>query len=648
MGRGARAARGKASGLALTGPSEAESEMSTVKSSAAERHPTANPSPTNHIPPQRASLSHPRQEPLRRAAFADLALSGVYEISKLLTTPQRLEVMLGNVVSVLSSFLDMRRGMIVMLEDEGEPEIVCTGGGWSHEAERAPPLPQGAIDQIVATATPLVVDDIGQHPLFHRSGYLASTKSPGRVSFIGVPIKVDDKVRGTLSIDRAWDGHAEFRFDQDVRFLVMIANLIGQAVRMQMLVSTDRDRLIVEQHRLQKEISRLAQQQTQGKTAKSAQKGVHADLPSAAFAGIVGESPTLRRVMDQVRLVAGLNTAVLLRGETGTGKELFAKAIHDGSRRAKAPFIKLNCAALPESVIESELFGHEKGAFTGAINQRKGRFELANGGTIFLDEIGEISSSFQAKLLRVLQEGEFERVGGAATIKVDTRLICATNRNLEDMVAAGTFRADLYYRINVIAIQLPPLRERAGDIPKLAQSFLEKFNEENHRQLQFEADAIDTLTRCYFPGNVRELENCVRRAASLAQGAAVSGFDLACQSGVCLSSTLWKGRGAPHQSPTQKHPTPASHILPVGALKRDTLAPAKDIDEDAPPCCDDPATCSDQERCGVSRGPNEKQKLVSAMEKAGWVQAKAARLLGLTPRQIGYALRKHGIGIERL
>ena len=394
--------------------------------------------------------------------------------------------------------------------------------------------------------------------------------------------------------------------------------------------------LIARMAQLESDLRVAKRQLSQGRTARF------------TFDDYVGKTEGIARAKELASRAARQSVTVLLSGETGTGKELFAKAIHDGSRRAKAPFIKLNCAALPESVIESELFGHEKGAFTGAINQRKGRFELANGGTIFLDEIGEISSSFQAKLLRVLQEGEFERVGGAATIKVDTRLICATNRNLEDMVAAGTFRADLYYRINVIAIQLPPLRERAGDIPKLAQSFLEKFNEENHRQLQFEADAIDTLTRCYFPGNVRELENCVRRAASLAQGAAVSGFDLACQSGVCLSSTLWKGRGAPHQSPTQKHPTPASHILPVGALKRDTLAPAKDIDEDAPPCCDDPATCSDQERCGVSRGPNEKQKLVSAMEKAGWVQAKAARLLGLTPRQIGYALRKHGIGIERL
>jgi Nif-specific regulatory protein len=621
----------------MSSRAEAESEMSTVKISAAPRAPVENTASAREAP--------------RRNAFADLALSGVYEISKLLTSPRRLEVILRDVVSVLSSFLDMRRGMIVMLEDQGEPEIVCTAGGWSHEAERAPPLPQGAIDQIVATATPLVVGDISTHALFQRSGYLASTKGPNRVSFIGVPIKVDDRVRGTLSIDRAWDGHSEFRFDQDVRFLVMVANLVGQAVRMQMLVSTDRDRLIVEQHRLQKEVSRLAQQQASQAPPRGGAKASRAEPVAGAFAGIVGESPTLRRVMEQVRLIAGLNTAVLLRGETGTGKELFAKAIHDGSRRAKQPFVKLNCAALPESVIESELFGHEKGAFTGAVSQRKGRFELAHNGTIFLDEIGEISGSFQAKLLRVLQEGEFERVGGATTIKVDIRLICATNRNLEDMVATGAFRADLYYRINVIAIQLPPLRERVGDIPKLAKRFLEQFNAENGRELEFEPDAVDTLAHCYFPGNVRELENCVRRAASLAQGQTVTAHDLACQSGVCLSATLWKGRGA-HTGPAQPA-TAASQILPVGALKRAAPAPIAEppsggAEEPAPPCCGDPETCADQERCGVRRGPTEKQKLIAAMEKSGWVQAKAARLLGLTARQIGYALRKHEIDIERL
>jgi Nif-specific regulatory protein len=298
-------------------------------------------------------------------------------------------------------------------------------------------------------------------------------------------------------------------------------------------------------------------------------------------------------------------------------------------------------------VIESELFGHEKGAFTGAIGQRKGRFELADGGTIFLDEIGEIPPTFQAKLLRVLQESEFERVGGVTTIKVDTRLICATNRNLEEMVAAGTFRADLYYRINVIAIQLPPLRDRTADIPKLAQRFLQKFNEENARQLSFAPDTVETLSHCYFPGNVRELENCVRRAASLSQGAVVTAHALACQSGVCLSATLWKGRG--HAQPgSLMHPTPNSEISSDFASRRPTRPAVREPVREALPRPETAEGSAPQENSEAHPNLLEAQTLISAMEKAGWVQAKAARLLGLTPRQIGYALRKHNISIERL
>ena len=184
-----------------------------------------------------------------------------------------------------------------------------------------------------------------------------------------------------------------------------------------------------------------------------------------------------------------------LRGESGTGKELFARAIHDLSPRKAKPFVKLNCAALPESVLESELFGHEKGSFTGAVGQRAGRFELANGGTLLLDEIGEISASFQAKLLRILQEGEFERVGGTKTLKVDVRLVCATNKNLEEAVAKGEFRADLYYRINVVPIFLPPLRERPGDIPHLARAFVQRFNAENGRKMSISQSGLDVLCR---------------------------------------------------------------------------------------------------------------------------------------------------------
>src|SRR5208282_4864897 len=309
-----------------------------------------------------------------------------------------------------------------------------------------------------------------------------------------------DRVIGTLTIDRVWDGSADFRFDEDVRFLAMIANLVGQTVRLHEVVARDRERLMTEQSRLAKELSA-----TRATDREPRQQG------------ILGESEAIRSVLDKIKIVARTNSTVLLRGESGTGKELFARAAHDLSPRKNGPLIRLNCAALPESMLESELFGHEKGSFTGAVGQRKGRFELADKGTLFLDEIGEISTTFQAKLLRVLQEGEFERVGGSQTVKVDVRFVFATNKNLEAAVERGEFRADLYYRINVVSIVLPPLRERPEDVSLLAQEFLRRFNEENGTRKKLATTAVRLLQACDFPGNVRELENCVRRTATLAR-----------------------------------------------------------------------------------------------------------------------------------
>ncbi len=319
----------------------------------------------------------------------------------------------------------------------------------------------------------------------------------------------------------------------------------------------------------------------------------------------------MRAVFNQINVVARTHTTVLLRGESGSGKELFARAIHDLSPRKNDPFIRLNCAALTETMLESELFGHEKGSFTGARGQHKGRFERAHTGTLFLDEIGDISPAFQAKLLRVLQDGAFERVGGSQTVKVDVRFVFATNRNLERAVERGDFRADLYYRINVVSILLPPLRDRPEDIGLLAQEFLRRFNEENGARKELSAAALRRLQGCWFPGNVRELENCVRRAAVLSHADVIGDADFACSDDSCLSSTLWRD------------------FMP------DTPAPP----EAAPPS-----------RSGGVRGRGsgpEREKLIDAMEKAGWVQAKAARLLNLTPRQIAYALVKHRIPIKK-
>ncbi|RWD46769.1 MAG: nif-specific transcriptional activator NifA, partial [Mesorhizobium sp.] len=340
-------------------------------------------------------------------------------------------------------------------------------------------------------------------------------------------------------------------------------------------------------------------------------------------------------------IVARTNSTVLLRGESGTGKEFFAQAIHKLSPRSKKAFVKLNCAALPESVLESELFGHEKGAFTGAVAQRAGRFELANGGTLLLDEIGEISPAFQAKLLRVLQEGELERVGGTRTLTVDVRLICATNKDLETAVLKGEFRADLYYRINVVPIMLPPLRERPGDIPRLAKAFLDRFNSENHYELAFAPSALDLISQCYFPGNVRELENCVRRTATLARSSTIATSDFACQNSQCLSSLLWKGADRANDGNASdefgRNRMPVES--PLGARRiGGSEGAAVPVNGRGP---SDPASGATGMRV------TDYDRLIDAMQKAGWVQAKAGRILGLTPRQVGYALRRHGIQVKK-
>jgi len=374
--------------------------------------------------------------------------------------------------------------------------------------------------------------------------------------------------------------------------------------------------------------------------------------PRVRISGIIGDSAAIRTLLDKIAIVAKSNATVLLRGESGTGKELFARAIHEQSPRSKMPFVKVNCAALPETVLESELFGHEKGAFTGAINARKGRFEMADGGTLFLDEIGEISSSFQAKLLRVLQEGEFDRVGSSKTCKVNVRIVAATNKNLEEAVAKGDFRADLYYRISVVPLLLPALRDRKGDIPVLARSFLDRFNKENDRQLKLTQSAADVLKACYFPGNVRELENCVCRTATLTAGNVIEANDFACGHGECLSATLWKGRTAAASKPIAGLPAtatsqgrvsaPSPLRLPASEAEQSTSCGCGAASPGDGSCCQ-PDACEHPDL--ILRLSAE--RLTEAMERSGWVQAKAARILNITPRQIGCALKKHNIDIKK-
>jgi len=318
------------------------------------------------------------------------------------------------------------------------------------------------------------------------------------------------------------------------------------------------------------------------------------------FDKIVGSSGALQRVLDVVKKVAKSNTTVLIRGETGTGKELIAGAIHHNSTRAARNFVKVNCAALQENLLESELFGHEKGAFTGADKQRIGRFEQADGGTLFLDEIGDMSPSTQAKILRVLQEHEFERLGGTRTLRVDVRLIAATNRDLPSMVQAGQFREDLYYRLNVVSIEMPPLRERKEDIVPLAHSFIRKFAAELKKKMEgLETDAQKLLMRYNWPGNIRELENAIERAMLLADGRAIAASDLQ------LGDTPAAGSGR-EQAPVVKLP-------PTGIALEDI----------------------------------ERFAIIEALKMSNWIQKDAAELLAISPRVMNYKIKTLGIEFPR-
>ncbi len=457
---------------------------------------------------------------------AETALRGLYEISKDFAEPGRLEVVLSRVLKVLDSFFDMRRGLLTLL-DEGGAARATVGVGWRDGEARTffGKLSARFVGRVVTAKAPVIVEDAAGDP--HLTTWPAGNFGDGgKIAVIGAPILHRGQTIGILVIDRVHTADSRALLQEDARFLAMIANLIGQTLHLYDVVTRDRERLMEEQRRLAKEPPR-----------PSATDGEH------SLVGIVGASQAIRAVFSQINVVARTHTTLLLRGESGTGKELFARAAHDLSPRKNEPFIRLNCAALPESLLESELFGHEKGSFTGALGLRTGRFELADRGTLFLDEIGEISPSFQAKLLRVLQEGEFERVGGSETVKVDVRFIFATNRNLEEAVERGQFRADLYYRINVVPIMLPSLRERGDDISLLALEFLRRFNEENGTRRRLTGAALRLLQGCNFPGNVRELENCVRRTATLARGDSIGEADFACRSNSACRRPC--GRGFP-------------------------------------------------------------------------------------------------------
>jgi Nif-specific regulatory protein len=389
-------------------------------------------------------------------------------------------------------------------------------------------------------------------------------------SLICVPLKVNEEVIGTLSVERR--RNVRLGWEADLRLLSMIASIIAQAARLRQDAAERIQSLRAENDRLQQEIAQDFRPKN-----------------------MIGSADSMRTVYYHVEQVANSITSVLIRGESGTGKELVAKALHEKSDRKSKPFVKVNCAALPDSIIESELFGHEKGAFTGALSMRKGRFELADRGTIFLDEIGDISPSTQVKLLRILQEREFERVGSQETISVDVRVLAATSRDLEAMIEEGTFREDLYYRLNVFPIYMPSLRDRKCDVLLLADYFIEKYAKRQRvKPMRISSAAIDLLISYHWPGNVREIENCMERAVLLAKGQSIK---------------------AHHLPPTLQKKS-AREVREVSTI------------EDAIESL-------------------EREMIIDALKDTQSNMAEAARRLGLTERKMGLRVKKYEIDLTR-
>jgi Nif-specific regulatory protein len=449
---------------------------------------------------------------------AEQELDILERISQILGDGLELPQVFQRAMSLLSERLGVQRASLVLWDQASEKlRIVAAVGLTPEEMARGRyALGEGVTGQVLATGKPAIVADVSRHPDFlNRTGSRppAPVPAPGKVapgsapgadavavaladqptSFICVPVKDGDQYVGCISIDKPFVD--EDTLDSDARLMTIMAGSFGQTIRIHNLMQVEKDQWLEENQQLRDNLR-----------------------TKYRFDNIIGSSPVMLDVLAMIGQVASSRATVLLLGETGCGKEMIAKAIHYNSPRRDKPMIRVNCGALSPQLLESELFGHVKGAFTGAVKDKIGRFEAADGGTLFLDEVGTLSTELQVKLLRVLQERELERVGDHRTVKVDVRVIAATNLDLEEETRKGTFREDLYYRLNVVTINLPPLRSRREDIPRLIDHFLDRYNKENARSLRkISRDVLNTMLRYPWPGNVRELENAIERAVVMSQ-----------------------------------------------------------------------------------------------------------------------------------
>jgi len=509
-------------------------------------------------------------DPAATHARESRRLSTLLEVSQALSGTLNLRSGLHRVLEVLAKHHGTVRSLITLLHDNGELHVEASDGldAPSHAVRYR--VGEGIIGKVVESGRPVVVPRVSKEPTFLNRASKRPELPKEELSFICVPILINRRAVGALGVDLRFNPDRDY--DRYVKFLGVAASSIAQALKIQRLIEEDKKRLVDENTHLRQELKERYD-----------------------FSTIIGTSGPVRQMYEQMAQVASTNTTVLIRGESGTGKELIAHSIHYNSPRANKPFVKVSCAALPDSLIESELFGYERGAFTGAEQRKKGRFELAEGGTLFLDEIGDINLNTQVKLLRVLQEREFERLGSTETVKVNVRLLAATNKDMERAIAAGTFREDLYYRLNVFTIFVPPLRERKADLLLLVDHFLEKFSREHHKSIKrISTPAIDMLMSYHWPGNVRELENTLERAVLMCDGQVVHG----------------------HHLPPSLQTAEASNTVTRVSLSDAVAGFEKDLIQDA---------------LKTTRGN----------------RAKAARLLDTTERVLNYKVRKYAIDVHR-
>jgi Nif-specific regulatory protein len=501
-------------------------------------------------------------------------LSAILHISQLLTSSFDLEKNLHAVMESLAGRLEMQRGCVFLLDQlSRELQIVAAYGLTREEVQRGKyRIGEGIVGRVIESAQPMFVPNIGAEPKFLNRTDSRPRKSG--VSFLCIPIGLDGQSLGVISVDRIYT-EERGNVDDDLRVLTIVASFIAQFVK-----------LWEHFRQTEQECGQLRSQLRE----------------KFNLSNIIGESANFQQVLKAVRKVAATDTTVLLLGESGTGKELIAQTLHYQSRRSKAPFVAVNLAALPENLIEAELFGVEKGAYTGATVRRVGRFEMALGGTIFLDEIGELPLNLQVKLLRVLQEKTFERIGSSESIAVDARVVAATNRNLMEEVSKGRFREDLYWRLNVVPVVLPPLRARVEDIPLLLNFYTDKLNGLYGRCVCLDEAAMLKLCAYQWPGNVRELSNMVERLVIMAEKNTITSQD--------LPFNVSTGAG--------------------------TAFPVMD------------GGCSSQDNLGNEVERLERRSILQALRETNGIQQKASRLLGITPRQLGYRIKKYGIDLRNL